>query len=252
LNQFLSTFGRNTFAKQEKNTKNITKISFKHPLFNQVFEKEVSNFQYPNTTSSLTFNGNAAGILQYDDGSNFLASIGNQLGKIYVFATPINKQQTNFQNSPLIVPVFYNMAMTNANANNQTFTIGANESFLIEATLSKDEVVSIQNASSSFIPMQQILPTKVKINFGDYPEQAGNFAINQKNNTIAKVSFNYPRNESNLNTNTTLPKVNYVNNSETVLNTLLAERTDTVLWKWFLMATLLFLLIELLIQKFVK
>jgi hypothetical protein len=55
-----------------------------------------------------------------------------------------------------------------------------------------------------------------------------------------------------LNTNTTLPKVNYVNNSETVLNTLLAERTDTVLWKWFLMATLLFLLIELLIQKFVK
>ena len=252
LNQFLNTFGRNTFAKQEKNTKNITKISFKHPLFNQVFEKEVSNFQYPNTTSSLTFNGNAAGILQYDDGSNFLASIGNQLGKIYVFATPINKQQTNFQNSPLIVPVFYNMAMTNANANNQTFTIGANESFLIEATLSKDEVVNIQNASASFIPIQQILPTKVKINFGDYPEQAGNFAINQKNNTIANVSFNYPRNESNLNTNTTLPKVNYVNNSETVLNTLLAERTDTVLWKWFLMATLLFLLIELLIQKFVK
>ena len=252
LNQFLNAFGRNTFAKQEKNTKNITKISFKHPLFNQVFEKEVSNFQYPNTTSSLTFNGNAAGILQYDDGSNFLASIGNQLGKIYVFATPINKQQTNFQNSPLIVPVFYNMAMTNANANNQTFTIGANESFLIEATLSKDEVVNIQNASASFIPMQQILPTKVKINFGDYPEQAGNFAINQKNNTIANVSFNYPRNESNLNTNTTLPKVNYVNNSESVLNTLLAERTDTVLWKWFLMATLLFLLIELLIQKFVK
>ena len=252
LNQFLNTFGRNTFAKQEKNTKNITKISFKHPLFKQVFEKEVSNFQYPNTTSSLTFNGNAAGILQYDDGSNFLASIGNQLGKIYVFATPINKQQTNFQNSPLIVPVFYNMAMTNANANNQTFTIGANESFLIEATLSKDEVVNIQNASASFIPMQQILPTKVKINFGDYPEQAGNFAINQKNNTIAKVSFNYPRNESNLIINTTLPKVNYVNNSETVLNTLLAERTDTVLWKWFLMATLLFLLIELLIQKFVK
>jgi hypothetical protein len=252
LNQFLNTFGRNTFAKQEKNTKNITKISFKHPLFNQVFEKEVSNFQYPNSTSSLTLNGNAAGILQYDDGSNFLASIGNQLGKIYVFATPINKQQTNFQNSPLIVPVFYNMAMTNANANNQTFTIGANESFLIEATLSKDEVVSVQNTSSSFIPMQQILPSKVKINFGDYPEQAGNFAINQKNNTIAKVSFNYPRNESNLNTNTTLPKVNYVNNSETVLNTLLAERTDTVLWKWFLMATLLFLLIELLIQKFVK
>ena len=252
LNQFLNTFGRNTFAKQEKNTKNITKISFKHPLFNQVFEKEVSNFQYPNSTSSLTLNGNAAGILQYDDGSNFLASIGNQLGKIYVFATPINKQQTNFQNSPLIVPVFYNMAMTNANANNQTFTIGANESFLIEATLSKDEVVSVQNTSSSFIPMQQILPSKVKINFGDYPEQAGNFAINQKNNTIAKVSFNYPRNESNLNTNTTLPKVNYVNNSEMVLNTLLAERTDTVLWKWFLMATLLFLLIELLIQKFVK
>lgn len=252
LNQFLSNFGRNSFVKQEKSTKNITKISFKHPLFNQVFEKEVSNFQYPNTTSTLSLTGNAAGILQFDDGSNFLASIGNQLGKIYVFANPINKQQTNFQNSPLIVPVFYNMAMTNANANNQTFTIGANETFMIEATLSKDEVVTIQNKMFSFIPLQQILPSKVKISFGDYPEQAGNFTITQKNNNLAKVSFNYPRNESDLNNTTTIPAVNYVNSSESVLNTLLAERTDTVLWKWFLMATLLFLLIELLIQKFVK
>ena len=39
---------------------------------------------------------------------------------------------------------------------------------------------------------------------------------------------------------------------ESVFNTIQTDRTDTQIWKWFVWITLLFLVLELLIQKFVK
>ena len=39
---------------------------------------------------------------------------------------------------------------------------------------------------------------------------------------------------------------------ETVFNTIQTDRTDTQIWKWFVILALLFLALELLIQKFVK
>jgi hypothetical protein len=45
---------------------------------------------------------------------------------------------------------------------------------------------------------------------------------------------------------------NIINDIETVFNTIQTERTDTQIWKWFVIFTLLFIALELLIQKFVK
>lgn len=219
-----------------------------------MFEKKVTNFQYPKVNKSFTTSGNGLPILQYEDNNNFTFSVSNKIGNLYIFTAPINKQNSNFQNSPLIVPTFYNMAQAKNNSKTNTFTIGKNENLIIDAILSKDEVVSVSNTENSFIPQQQIVNTKVKLAFGDYPTKSGNYDIKQAKNSIQEISFNYPRTESDLsNTNASLfDKTTTVTNVETVLNDLHSKRTDTALWKWFIMGTFLFLLIELLIQKFVK
>lgn len=254
LNNFCKNFGSFKFLNTTDTEKQITKISFNHPIYKNVFEKKVSNFQYPKVTKSFIPSGNGLPILQFEDNTNFAFSISNKIGNLFVFTAPINKQNSNFQNSPLIVPTFYNMSQSKTNSKTNTFTIGENETIIIDAILSKDEVVSITNKQNSFIPQQQIINAKVKLAFGDYPELAGNYNIKQTENTIEEISFNYPRTESDLNnTNTTLfNKTTTVNSIETVLNDLHSKRTDTALWKWFIIGTLLFLLIELLIQKFVK
>lgn len=254
LNNFCENFGSFKFLNTTDTEKQITKISFNHPIYKNVFEKKVSNFQYPKVTKSFIPSGNGLPILQFEDNTNFAFSISNKIGNLFVFTAPINKQNSNFQNSPLIVPTFYNMSQSKTNSKTNTFTIGENETIIIDAILSKDEVVSITNKQNSFIPQQQIINAKVKLAFGDYPELAGNYNIKQTENTIEEISFNYPRTESDLNnTNTTLfNKTTTVNSIETVLNDLHSKRTDTALWKWFIIGTLLFLLIELLIQKFVK
>lgn len=254
LNSALKSWSNISFGSLIKQEKLITKINFNHPLYKNVFEKTISNFQYPKTNSSYAIQGNVYSILQYEDGSNFLASTTNSLGNLYVFNAPINKENSNFQNSPLIVPTIYNMGITNENMSQSTLTISKNESVVLDAILSKDEVLSVGNANYSFIPMQQILNDKVKLSFGDYPEQDGNYSVTQKNNTIAKLSFNYPRTESNLTVQdeTNFSTFTKINSVQEAIDSWQQKRTETNLWKWFLATTLLLLIIELLIQKFVK
>jgi hypothetical protein len=192
--------------------------------------------------------------LSYDDQSAFLTSVANPLSSVYVFAAPINKANSNFQNSPLIVPLFYNMAQNMMKTGVNAITIGDNFPFIVDALLAKDEILTIKNNTESFIPIQQLLNTKVKISFNDNPNEAGNFGIFNNKNLVQNISFNYSRTESNLALANPNAVANYkeIDDIETVFNTIQTDRTDTQIWKWFVVLTLLFLVLELLIQKFVK
>ena len=253
LNVFAKNFGGLSYSQLSTSGKQITKINFDHPLYQTVFEKKVTNFQYPNTKESFGLSG-TSNVLQYEDNSVFVGSTTNRLGTFYAFSAPINKQNSNFQNAPLIVPTFYNMGQNQGKIGISAFTIGANENLILETSLAKDEVVSVQKDSYSFIPMQQILNAKCKLSFGDYPEIAGNFDVMKGTNSLKKISFNYPRTESDLTQVSTANFENFtkINNISTALNDIASERTSNEIWKWFIFATLLLLITELLIQKFVK
>ena len=253
LNTFAKNFGGFGYSKLLTSGKQITKINFDHPLYQTVFEKKVTNFQYPNTKESFGLLG-VTTILQYEDNSVFVGSTTNRLGMFYAFSAPINKQNSNFQNAPLIVPTFYNMGQNQGKTGINAYTIGENENLILETSLAKDEVVSIQKEGYSFIPMQQLLNTKCKLSFGDYPEVAGNFDVMKGKKSLKKISFNYPRTESDLTQISTANFENFtkINNISTALNDIASERTSNEIWKWFIFATLLLLITELLIQKFVK
>ncbi len=258
LNALLNNFGGVQFKSLNPTEKMVTKINYSHPLYSTVFEKKVSNFQYPNTKTSFALNSAAPLLLSYNDETPFLTAIQNGISSVYVFAAPINKANSNFQNSPLIVPTFFNMAQSTKKTGVNAITIGENQAFIIEALLSKDEIVSIKNdtknSSERFIPVQQILNNKVKLTFNDNPKEAGNFGVFNTNEKIENISFNYSRTESDLqNPNTNIADdFKEISDIETVFNTLQADRTNNQLWKWFVILTLLFITFEVLIQKFVK
>ena len=254
LNQLLSAFSTTTYSAVNSTEKRVTKIAFSHPLYRTVFEKRISNFQYPKVNSGFTINGNALPVLTYDDGTPFLTSVTNGVGNVYAFAAPVNTDNSNFQNAPLIVPTFINMARNNNTTGVSAITIGKSENVFIDALLSKDEVVTVRNENNDFIPMQQVLNNKVKLSFGNYPEKAGNYTIYKDNEPLKNISFNYSRNESNLNlqNKAILKEYNIANSVEEVYTDMQSKRTADELWKWFVIATLIFLLLELFIQKFVK
>ncbi len=253
-NRFLGTFGQIQLGTNQNANKLITKIAFQHPLFQSVFEKKIDNFQYPNTKQNFDLKTTNPAILSYEDQSCFLTSIQNQVSNVYVFAAPINKVNSNFQNSPLIVPLFYNMAQSVQKTGVNALTIGENQSFLVATKLSKDEILEVKNGNEKFIPTQQIVNNKVKLQFDDYPIFAGNFGIYKKDEVIRNISFNYNRSESNLDPSPSqlLSDFKVEKSIETVYNSLLSNRSNDEIWKIFVLLSLLFLFLEVLIQKLVK
>ena len=206
------------------------------------------------TKKSYEINSTNTAILSYADQSTFLTSIQKDLSSIYIFNAPINKTNSNFENSPLIVPIFYNMAQTIQKNGVNAMNVGQNQVFLVDADLSKDDIISVNNATEKFIPTQQILNKKVKLTFNENPKTAGNFGVFNHNDLIRNISFNYKRTESNLTIDNENVLADYkkIDNIETVFDSFKTDRTNNELWKWFAVLTLLFLIAELLIQKYVK
>ena len=254
LNTFLFNFGNITLNTLENREKLITKINFNHPIFDNVFENKVTNFQYPKTNKSFTISSSSPAALSYQDQSVFLTAIVNSVATVSVFAAPINIENSNFQQSPLIVPTFYKMATNNQNTGINALTIGDNSPHIAEASLNKDAILTIKGADEQFIPIQQILNNKVKMNFFDNPIQAGNFRVYNKKEWIENISFNYDRTESDL----AAANENVVSNYQTfesvasLFDTLQTDRTDNQIWKWFVIFALSFLLIEMAIIRFIK
>jgi len=254
MNSFLSNFGNAQVKSLENKEKLITKINFSHPLFNAVFENKINNFQYPKTKNSFALTSSNPSALLYEDQSAFLTSIRNSISSVYIFAAPINTVNSNFQQSPLIVPTFYKMALNNQNNGINARIIGNNLPYLIDVSLSKDEILTVRNSGEQFIPVQQILNNKVKMTFSDYPGQAGNFGIYKQKESLDNISFNYKRSESNLagaNENT-VSDYKTIDSIKTLFNTLQTERTDNQIWKWFVIFALLFLVMEMAIIRFLK
>lgn len=254
LNLLATNFGNLKFNALENTEKQITKINFNHPIYNSVFEKKVANFQYPKTKKTFTLSSSYPAALSYEDQSIFLTSTNNPIGKVAVFAAPISIENSNFQQSPLIVPTFYKMAMYNHNNGITALTIGNNNPHITETILNKDAILTVKGVEEQFIPTQQILSNKVKMSFGDYPEQAGNFAVFNKKEWVENISFNYGRTESDLTpaTENILSEYKNFESIKSLFNTLQTDRTDNQIWKWFVIFALLFLFTEMAIIRFVK
>jgi hypothetical protein len=254
LNLFLNIFGAIQFKSLENKEKLITKINFNNPLFTGVFENKIDNFQYPKTKNSFGISTTAPAVLNYEDQSAFLTSINNTVGSVCVFAAPLNSENSNFQQSPLIVPIFYKMAVNNQNNGVNSMIIGKNSTLFMDTTLSNDAILNVKNTTESFIPIQQILNSKVKLMFNELPNQAGNFGIFNKKEIVENISFNYDRTESNLDQfdENVVDDYEISESITTLFNALHTNKTDNQLWKWFVIFALLFLVIEMAIIRFVK
>jgi hypothetical protein len=230
-------------------SKKITEINFNHPLFKGVFNKQVSNFQYPNVTSVLKTTNAIDPILKYDDGSSFLYKDNTT----YFFTTSLNIENSNFQNSPLIVPVFYNMAVNALPIPQLYYELDSNNTIAVNTDVNQDDILSLSNDSSEVIPRQQAFDSYVLVTAGNELSIAGNYNVKIKEQKISTLSFNAKRQENKLEYYSNADLGNNLSESiDDLLYKLSQEENILSLWKFFVMGALFFLICELLILKFVK
>ena len=239
-----------TILSFNKKEKKITKIEFENPLYRNVFEKEIINFQYPIVNSFFNLNSSVQKVLSFQDSKPFLLKKNH----IYSLTAAINSQNSNFQNSPLIVPTFYNMAKQSLALPKLYYEIGKQNLYSIPISLKQDEIIKISDSLNTFIPLQQTKKNQINIITENDPFKAGNYNITKDDVVIDMVSYNYNRQESIL--SYTNPKnwddTNLYSNVNDLFNNITLDNKINSFWKWFVILALLFLLIELVILKFYK
>tara|TARA_R110002051_G_scaffold13808_2_gene45563 strand:+ start:1223 stop:3136 length:1914 start_codon:yes stop_codon:yes gene_type:complete len=225
----------------------ISTVKIGHPLFANVFEKQVTDFQFPKVKKRFKLTTNASSALEFQNKEAFL--IGNN--NAYFFSASLNDENSNFKNSPLIVPTFYNMGINSLKLLPLYGTLGDEIAVDLPITLQQDDVIKIANKENEFIPQQRVLPKKVQVTFIENPKEAGIYSITHNKNILRHISFNDNRKESEL-IYTQLPE----NNRETSLSNFFTEsqKSNAIneFWKWFAILALAFVLIETVLQRFLK
>ncbi|WP_338733768.1 BatA domain-containing protein [Mangrovimonas cancribranchiae] len=231
--------------------KRITTINYDHPTFLNVFNNKVDNFQYPKVNSFYNVTGNRfSSILKYEDDSPFLA----QNGTLYLFTSPINLQNSTFQNSPLIVPTLYNIGTQSLKTPPLYNNLDVLTTFDVPISLNQDDVLTLELNDKKYIPQQQSYANKVTLTTNNYLTLAGVYNVVHNNKTIQQISYNSLREESQLTYQdlTVFEDLKTYNSVPKVLSDIKSETNINELWKWFVIFAMAFVLIEMLLLKYLK
>ena len=240
----------NAYSNINTNEKRITSINYNHPLLENAFYSKVTNFQYPKVEKSYRFGSNSNAVLSYEDGSPFL--VGNT--NTYAFSSAINSDNSNFKNSQLIIPVLYNMGLQSLKLSKLYYTIGQPNTIAIQTSIGQDDILTLDSDDASVIPLQKTYSKSVVLETEDFPNAAGILNVKNKDNVLQNLSFNYGRAESNLSYYdlNALTDTNVESSLATTINAIKSNTNVNALWKWFVIFALVFLIIEMLLLKYLK
>jgi hypothetical protein len=241
--------GSGMFETSSTRKREVTRINFEHPLFENVLSEKVQNFDYPSTSKSFGLSNRYTPVLEFSNGEAFLV----ENNRLYSFASPLDTEFSNFINSPLVVPVFYNMAIQSSSAPLLYSVLGEENKIQVKASLGKDEVIKLVNMSQQVIPQQQKLGNSVELNTQYQPETVGHFEVVQSDSVLMNLSFNHDRRESKFYTKevSNFGETSFATVAE-AFNSYTEERKILELWTWLLIFAMGCFVLELLILRFLN
>ena len=266
-NQFLSNTASSTIDVFTRRNKNVSVINTEEFVFADIFDKKQSNLRLPVTTADYTINSNqsagAETLLRYMDGSTYLSKVNVGDGIFYICASPLDKEYNDLMtNAEIFVPMMFRIAISGSKSQALQYTIGKNNVIeLYNVNTSANSIFKIKG-KSEFIPGQNNFGRRTLLDVKNQVTESGFYQITLGEDIIKELAFNYDRRESNMEylkptdieEKISSLKFNIISQADQMdLKTFVSENLrGKVLWKWFLLAGLLFLLLESLIIRFLK
>jgi hypothetical protein len=240
----------------------LDKPDFSNPFFENVFEEKSVSIAMPHAIKLLDWGNDRSAILRFKNDQPFLSRF-DQGGKLYVAATALQQGQTDFFNHALFVPVMYRIASSSIrNESKLYYTL--HESFI---TLRADSLLGEEPLK--WVGEEEIVPSQRKLNeqvIFDVPKFSitkGFYKIVSNQDTISLLAFNLDKAESLLDqySGEDMKKllgggdritIFNVGSQEAFSNEIKERYLGTPLWKYALLLALLFLLMEILLIRFLK
>ncbi|NLA24376.1 MAG: hypothetical protein GX879_05355 [Bacteroidales bacterium] len=261
------SLGRIADAENKKNR--LSNVNYNHYLFKDVFSKIEQSPDLPDYLIAYplqVYAKSGADIALTDNtGKALVVSKPFGAGKLIYCALPISVDNESFMTHPIFLPLFYNAALYSGSSGNLYYTIGETSSLDIgNIEINNREVFHVKDSFVDIIPEYKIIPGGIRLNVPSEINHCGHFQLTYGDDKIGLLSLNYSREESEqeyLSENQCLESFKDAGitniksispDSGNLKTKVLAESIGVMLWKYFLIAALIFILFEILITRFMK
>jgi len=269
-NNFLRSVRANTYGELVDKTRETDLINTSQEVFKDVFRRLPRNLDLPKAKKSFEltrFSGTTEQqLLRFRDGGSMVSKYAVGRGKLYLAATSLEIEHSNLPSHGVFVPMIYEIAFVGGEVSQLAYTIGDDDQIQVSdigrAVDNSEAIMKMKGDEGEFIPGQKVIGSQAFLTINNQLKEDGFYQLfRNTDDALAWFGFNFNRKESQL-TNLSIEelksrftgeKVSFIDNVNTKLDQTVGElERGTVLWKWCIILTLIFLAIEILLLRFWK
>lgn len=255
----------NNLSAFEASPREVVAVNTDEFVFKDVFTNKNTNMKLPSTTGNYRLtNRSGENLLTYRDGSSFVTKNHVGQGNVYICAAPLDDRiSTLARAGDVFVPMLYKMAISSAKESKIGYIIGKDDYLETDAkSKAGEKAYKMKGTKEEFIPEQRMVTGKVILGVKDGTKDAGFYNLfTRPDSILLRFGFNYDRRESVLDYYTSKDLKTYErknlkvldDTAEASMTTVVGERNQGVaLWRWCLIAALIFLALEVALLRFWK
>jgi hypothetical protein len=244
------------------NPQELDRPDYNDPFFENVFEERSPALAMPRAAQILRWGNDRSAILRFKNDEPFLSRF-DQGGKLYLLAAPLNTAYTDFHNHALFVPVMYRIAgSSRKNDARLYYTLEENFITLKLDSLLQEEPLRLKGAEE-IVPSQRRVNEQVFLEIPKFSISQGFYQVLAATDSVGLIAFNLDKSESLLDQyggdeikeqmgGAAHVSVFEATSAEAFSNEIKERYLGKPLWKYALMIALFFLLVEVLLIRFLK
>lgn len=235
-----------------------------HPLFQGIFNQNISSNQWPKINKYYGFNSQAARpILTLSNKTVLFADFKRGKGHCYVSAVPLDPSFSDLPNHALIVPLCLRASMLAAYQMPLYHLCNATNNIETKLPYAGDQSFKLAHPKYQMMPEVINNSGLMSLNTNGEIKIAGAYKLMSKesDSALLALAFNYDRSESDTRTLNEqafedlaerLGAKSYIGTADALEAQLSKLENGRPLWKWCILFSLLCLLIEILLIRFFK
>jgi len=201
-NSFLGNFMGSPDLKWIRKNQEIEMPLANNPILSGVFDKFPKSMTMPWVHQYFQLNTKSTerkkNILNLQGKIPYLVEFPKPNGSFFLFTGSFGSSCTNFTNTPLFLPVFYNLALQSQNFFPLDYTLGKYETFKTGNWNREDMLhASFMGDSLAIIPRLES-KTGNTLDLGSGPKHSGFYHLILNGKKVQTFAFNYDRSESEL------------------------------------------------------
>jgi hypothetical protein len=270
-NNFTQLLNASNYNSPDTVDTKCSRINTACKLYANVFDRVPENIDlpivlthYPLTYSTQT---NYDWLLMMTNNKPFISLHSFQKGNLYLSAVSLDASFGNFARHAIFVPTLYKMALLSIPGTVLYYELSNNDAIELNGLKRQsDNLFKLvdEKSKTEIIPEIRFEEGNAKLFLYNQLQQAGNYKLIYSTNTEAILSFNYDRKESFTDYYSKQELEKWIDdkgfNNITILQSASGNLTQTIkklnkgiqLWKLFIILTLVFLAIEVLLIKFYR